>query len=566
MDRASARSTTSSTTMNPSYQQQTRDLIDGLKAVCASNGLGNDGNEYKIIVQTFLYKLLCDKFAYEMKRRDPTLAKAGDWIAAWQKLPKSRQKDLEDALPAETPSLTADQLIPSLFNRQSEPGFAKLWDDTLIAIAAANNDIFAVKTDDNEKVPLFDRLSEYVTGSADKRDGFVRALFNKLVGVSFEHLFDQKYDFYAALFEYLIKDYNKDNGGKYAEYYTPHAVASIMADILVPTAERGKVKNVTCYDPASGSGTLLMSLAHALGENHCSIFAQDISQKSSSLLRLNLVLNKLVHSIPQITQGDTIRHPVHKDTSSPSKLRQFDYIVSNPPFGIDFSDYRDNLESDANTGRFFAGIPKVPPKKKDKMAIYLLFIQHIIASLKPGGKAAVVVPTGFITASSGIELRIRQKLVDEKMIAGVVSMPSNIFATTGTNVSILFLDRPVRESASRDSVVLIDASALGETVKEGKNQKTLLSAAEEQRIVDTFNAREAVEGFSVVVDCDAMVAKNYSLSAGQYFEVRIAYSDLTPAEFDSQIGDYQSKLAKMFEESRSLELSITGKLKELHLV
>lgn len=82
MERTRAHSTTASITINPSYQQQTRDLIDGLKAVCASNGLGNDGNEYKIIVQTFLYKLLCDKFAYEMKRLDPKLAEASDWIAA----------------------------------------------------------------------------------------------------------------------------------------------------------------------------------------------------------------------------------------------------------------------------------------------------------------------------------------------------------------------------------------------------------------------------------------------------------------------------------------------------
>lgn len=539
----------------PSYQQQTRDLIDGLKAVCASAGLGNDGNEYKIIVQTFLYKLLCDKFAYEMKRACPALAGVDDWIVGWQALPEEAQQDLQDMLPAETPRLTADQLIPSLFNRQSEPGFARLWDDTLIAIAVANNEIFAVQTDDGEKVPLFDRLSEYVTGSADKRDGFVRALFNKLVGVSFERLFEQKYDFYAALFEYLIKDYNKDNGGKYAEYYTPHAVATIMADILVPEDQRGAVKNAACYDPASGSGTLLMALAHAIGEDHCSIWSQDISQKSSSLLRLNLVLNKLVHSIPHITQGNTILHPVHRDPNAPSKLRQFDYIVSNPPFKMDFSDFRDDLESDANASRFFAGIPKVPNKAKDKMAIYLLFIQHIIASLKPGGKAAVVVPTGFITAASGIELRIRQKLVDEQMIAGVVSMPSNIFATTGTNVSILFLD-----TTNRDGVVLIDASALGEKVKEGKNQKTLLSGAEEQRIVTTFNAREAVEDFSVVVDHAAIAAKNYSLSAGQYFEVRIEYSDLTPEQFAAKVAAYQANLAGMFEQSRELEGEIAKAL------
>lgn len=540
--------TPTQTAMNPSYQQQTRDLIDGLKAVCASNGLGNDGNEYKIIVQTFLYKLLCDKFAYEMKRACPALAGVDDWIVGWQALPEEAQQDLQDMLPAETPRLAADQLIPSLFNRQSEPGFAKLWDDTLIAIAVANNDIFAVQTDDGEKVPLFDRLSEYVTGSADKRDGFVRALFNKLVGVSFERLFEQKYDFYAALFEYLIKDYNKDNGGKYAEYYTPHAVATIMADILVPQDQRGTVKNVACYDPASGSGTLLMALAHAIGEDHCSIWSQDISQKSSSLLRLNLVLNKLVHSIPNITQGNTILHPVHKVGKS---LRQFDYIVSNPPFKMDFSDFRGDLESDANVSRFFAGIPKVPAKAKDKMAIYLLFIQHIIASLKPGGKAAVVVPTGFITAASGIELRIRQRLVDEQMIAGVVSMPSNIFATTGTNVSILFLD-----TTNRDGVVLIDASALGTKVKEGKNQKTLLSGAEEQRIVATFNAREAVEDFSVVVDHAAIAAKNYSLSAGQYFDVKIEYSDLSPEQFAAKVAGYQANLAGMFGQSRELEAEI----------
>lgn len=539
----------------PSYQQQTRDLIDGLKAVCANNGLGNDGNEYKIIVQTFLYKLLCDKFAYEIKRLDPKLAAAEDWIATWQKLPKGKRKDLEHSLPAETPVLTAEQLIPSLFNRQGEPGFARLFDDTLIAISVANSDIFAIKTDDGEQMPLFDRLSEYVTGSADKRDNFVRALFNKLVGVSFERLFEQKYDFYAALFEYLIKDYNKDNGGKYAEYYTPHAVATIMADILVPTSRRGKVKNVTCYDPASGSGTLLMALAHAIGETRCSIWSQDISQKSSSLLRLNLVLNKLVHSIPNITQGNTILHPVHRDGKA---LKTFDYIVSNPPFKMDFSDFRDDLDTEANASRFFAGIPNVPNKKKDGMAIYLLFIQHIMASLKPGGKAAVVVPTGFITAASGIEKKIRQKLVDEKMISGVVSMPSNIFATTGTNVSILFIDK-----GSRESVVLIDASALGTKVKEGKNQKTLLSGEEEQYIVKTFNAHEAVEDFSVVVEYKAIAAKNYSLSAGQYFEVKIGYEDISAEQFAKKIEGFQARLEAMFSESRKLEKEVAKSLKGL---
>ena len=540
------------------YQQQTRALIDDLKAVCASNGLGNDGNEYKIISQTFLYKLLCDKFAHEMKLLDPKLGGAPDWIAAWKKLPKAEQKKLEHGLPAETPLLSAEQLISSLFNRQAEAGFAQVFDDTLIAIAAANSKIFAIKTEDGERVPLFDRLSDYVTGGADKKNAFVRALFNKLTGVSFEHLFGQKYDFWATLFEYLIKDYNKDNGGKYAEYYTPHAVATIMADILVPQDKRGKLRNVACYDPASGSGTLLMALAHAIGEKNCSIWSQDISQKSSSLLRLNLVLNRLVSSIPNITQGNTILDPVHKDGKA---LKQFDYIVSNPPFKMDFSDFRDDLDTDANKTRFFAGIPNIKPKDKNKMEIYLLFIQHIMASLKSNGKAAIVVPTGFITATSGIELKIRQRLVAEKMIAGVVSMPSNIFATTGTNVSILFLDR-----TAGDNVVLIDASALGKKVKEGKNQKTLLSTVEEQRIVETFNACEAVEGFSVVVDHTAIAAKNHSFSAGQYFDVKIACEEITSKQFSKKMEGFQSRLDEMFKESRTLEMEIAKSLGRLHRV
>ena len=99
-----------------------------------------------------------------------------------------------------------------------------------------------------------------------------------------------------------------------------------------------------------------------------------------------------------------------------------------------------------------------------------MFLQHIMYSMKEGtGKAAVVVPTGFITAQSGIDKKIRQKLVESKMLAGVVSMPSNIFANTGTNVSILFLDRE-----NKEDVILVDASNLGTKVKEGKNQKTVL--------------------------------------------------------------------------------------------
>ncbi|WJY16964.1 class I SAM-dependent DNA methyltransferase [Pectobacteriaceae bacterium CE90] len=529
------------------FRDKTKTLIDSLKSICANYGLGNDGNEFKIITQAFLYKFLNDKFAFEAKKVDKSVASAEKWEVVLNQMSEEQRDKLQLKMSADTARLKPHHFIQYLYNRQNEANFATTFDDTLRDIAVTNNDVFAVKTDGGTKVVLFERLSQYIADES-KRDDFCRAIINKLAAFSFERIFTQKFDFYATIFEYLIKDYNSNSGGKYAEYYTPHAVARIMAEILVPKAQQGVVRNVSCYDPSAGSGTLLMNVAHAIGEGRCSIFAQDISQKSSSLLRLNLILNNLVHSIPNVIQGNTILHPFHKDGSA---LKRFDYIVSNPPFKMDFSDFRDELDSKENQQRFFAGIPKIKAKARDKMEIYQLFLQHIIFSLKPGGKAAVVVPTGFITAQSGIDKGIREHLVQNKMLAGVVSMPSNIFATTGTNVSILFID-----ASNKEKVVLIDASNLGEKVKDGKNQKTVLTEEEERRICEVFNNKWSEEDFSVVVSYDEIAAKNYSFSAGQYFDVKIEYTDMTPEQFAAKMKEFTDNLESLFSQSRELEAEI----------
>jgi type I restriction enzyme M protein len=535
------------------FAQQTKKLIDDLKSVCANYGLGNDGNEFKIITQVFLYKFLNDKFVYEIKQLDKSIGNAENWEDALKALNDNEYEMLMMQLSESTARIRSDHFISTLFARQNEPNFADIFDTTLVDIARDNSDIFSVLTDGGEKIVLFENLSKYVT---DKRDDFCKAIVNKLTGFSFEHIFNEKFDFYATIFEYLIKDYNTNSGGKYAEYFTPHAVAKIMARCLVPKEKKGNVKNVTCYDPSAGSGTLLMNLAHEIGEDKCTIYSQDISQKSSSLLRLNLILNNLVHSIHNIIKGNTILEPYHKNESG--ELEKFDYIVSNPPFKLDFSDYSKDLESKENHDRFFAGVPKVPPKKKESMAIYLMFLQHIIYSLKENGKAAVVVPTGFITAQSGIDKKIREKLVDEKMLAGVVSMPSNIFANTGTNVSILFIDK-----TNQADVVLIDASNLGEIIKDGKNQKTVLSHLEEDQIINTFNHKDVVDDFSVVVSYDDIAAKSYSLSAGQYFEVKIECTDISRKQFTEKLEGFTKKLTSLFEQSKSFEAEIKIQLEGL---
>lgn len=540
-------------------KEKTIRLIDDLKATCQSYGLGNDGNEYKIITQIFLYKFLNDKFGYELKNAKSPFAKkvkdAEHWELAYSEMPEPERQLLMVALPPESLKLDPEHLLYRLWNNQSKGDFDEIFDSTMTDIAEKNIEIFSTQTTQNTKIPLFERLTPYVT-DIDQRPAFARALVDKLVTFSFEEAFsDEKgYDFFATIFEYLIKDYNTAGGGKYAEYYTPHAIATIMARLLVGDDE--DLHNIEAYDPSAGTGTLLMALAHQIGNSKCTIFAQDISQRSNKMLKLNLLLNGLVSSLDHAIQGDTLVSPYHKNDEG-TAIRQFDYVVSNPPFKMDFSDTREKIA--AQPARFWAGVPKIPAKKKESMAIYTCFIQHVINSLKSKGKGAIVIPTGFITSKSGIENKILKYIVDNKIVSGVVSMPSNVFANTGTNVSVLFFDK----SKSHDDVILIDASKMGEEYKEGNNQKKRLRPEEIDKIVDTFRNREAEDGFSVKVSYDEIKEKGYSLSAGQYFDIKIEYVDITEEEFNQRMADYKSKLSELFTESHRLESEIMAQLNNL---
>ena len=530
--------------------QQTKAMIDGLKAVCTNFGLGNAASEYKIITEVFLYKFLNDKFIYEMKKVNPAYADLTD-TEVEQRLSALSEDEYEMALMdigGSTAKLHPKQFISYLFNHQNDEKFHDLFDKTLVAISNDNMDIFSVQAGGASKIKLFDALSPYVI-EEEKRDAFCKAMIGKLVNDSFTGVFEQKYDFFADIFEYLIKDYNKDSG-KYAEYYTPHSIATILARILVPQA----VQNVTVYDPAAGTGTLVLALAHEIGENNCTVYTQDISQKANEFMRLNLILNGLVHSLPNVVHDDTLVSPRHLNARK-DNIATFDYIASNPPFNMDFSETRDTLAGEAYQKRFFAGVPNIPNKKLDSMAVYQMFLQHIIASLNDKGKAAVVVPTGFLTAGSGIPLKIRQHLVDHHWLRGVVSMPSNIFANTGTNVSVLFIDKQ-----HTGDVILMDASKLGSKVKVDDNQRTVLSDAEIERIIDTFNAGQHVEDFCVTVSDEQIKEKKYSFSAGQYFEVKIEYVNLTPAEFAEKMQGFQTRLQAMFDEGHRLEQEIKEQL------
>lgn len=533
-------------------KNQTYALIDDLKKTTTENGLAGSGNEYVVIVEIFLYKFLNDKFIYEAKKEKPELANAEDFFAALDAMSEDDYEEMCDSM-LDTITLKKEHLIPFLAKRQNEDKFAELFDSTLESIASENSDIFYILNEDETRVSIMKPISDVVSGGTNKKNAFCRSLIGDVASFSFENAFEAGYDFFSTIFEYLIKDYNANGGGNYAEYYTPHAIAAIMAQLLVDPSE--DVRSVTCYDPSAGTGTLVIALAHAIGEQNCTVYTQDISDKSSTMMMLNLILNSMSHSLTHVIQGNTLKHPFHKNEDG--SLRKFNYIVSNPPFKLDFSDYHNDLKTDSYKGRFFAGIPNIPSKNKKGMEIYLCFFQHLLYSLKEDGKAAIVVPTGFITAKSGIAFKIRKHLVDgeKSILRGVVSMPSNIFANTGTNVSVVFIDK-----SGVDKPVLIDASKLGETIKENGNQKTKLRTEEIQQIVNTFRNKEVVEDFSVTPTFDEIKEKGYSFSAGQYFDIKIDYVDITEDEFNRRMDNFKTTLRQQFNESHRLEEEILKQL------
>ena len=536
---------------NINITESTIALIDSLKSTTGAFGLAGTGSEYKIVTELFLYKFFNDKFGFEAKRDKiygPRLSKAEKWDAEYDSFTEEEVEDLFSYLPASVPRLKPEHTLSHLYNASGKGDFSTLLDATLVDIAELNADNFAVTTSGKSRVNIFSKVTVYIT-DVQKRDEFAKALMRNIASFNFEEVFTEKYDFFSHIFEHLLKGFNNAGGGKYAEYYTPRAIAQVMARLLV--GDNADLRGITCYDPSAGTGTLLMALAHQIGEDKCSIFSQDISEKSSEMLRLNLILNNLSASLPNVVQGNTLLEPSHKEANG--SLRKFDFIVSNPPFNLDFPEYRDTLASDGI--RFWAGVPNAVKKinpEKPTMAIYTCFIQHVLNSLKPTGKGAIVVPTGFITSkkkSKPIQYNILERIVKEHWVYGCISMPSNVFATTGTNVSVLFFDK----SGLHDKVILIDASKLGEEYKDGNNQKRRLRPFEVDQIVNTFQNKESVDDFSVAVTYDEIKEKGYSLSAGQYFDIKIDYVDITEEEFNQRMANYKQTLTEQFAESHRLE-------------
>ncbi len=557
-------------------------MINSLQGLCNQRGLTNTASEEIVVTTVFLYKFLNDKFIANLKHfvKDVVDSKLEGEALNKKVVEISKDENMMDAFYDSYPQDVAfkyEDTINYLVGSIHDEKFYELFDKTLVRIAGyKKNESFSVNGADGTRKPLFEPISNAVTS---KQNAFIQDIFSFITQDKFDFSdsLNENYDFFSTIFEYLISNYNKDSGD-YAEYFTPQALSKAIAQILVGMSPiEDTIYDI--YDPSAGSGSLVLHLANELGNgkfgNKARVYTQDVSQKSTRFLRINMLLNGLKESLGNIIEGDTLLSPAHfkQKGKDDSGLKEFDFITSNPPFKTDFSSTRNKIATNwESTTRFFAGVPKIPDsagkvdengeKIKVKMAIYLCFIQHILYSLKDKGKAAIVVPTGFLTAKNGIEKAIRDKIIEKRWLKGAVSMPSKIFANTGTNVSVIFIDK----SNKADNAILIDASNMGEQVKVSGIQKTVLSEVELNKIVDYFIHQKEEDKFSVLVSFGEIEKKGCSFAAGQYFDVKIPFIDISEEDFEKKIAKYDSDLKTLFEKSDSLNTSIRMQLKKIKFV
>lgn len=494
-------------------------VIDRLKGLCHSCGLSNQAAEEDIVTTVFLYKYLSDQY------REKVILEA-------RKTGKTISEILRSDFTTDIKLRPAD-LIDCLIKNKDNENIADYFDQTLVRIASYKEN---KKYEDSLGEPLF----HPITKSMEKRNDFIRQVLTLMEGTDFAR---DKVDYFAQIFEYLIKDYNVASG-KYAEYYTPSQISSIIARLLV---KGNKDPEAKVYDPSAGSGSLLLHLAQELGTN--AIYSQDISLKSTRLLRINMLLNGHADSVKNIRRGDTLTSPEHID-------QKFDYIVSNPPFKVDFSFTRDEI-AEKWSGCFCDGVPEIPKKKKDAMAIYLCFIQHVIWSLKENGRAAIVVPAGFLSIKGGIEENIRKRLVVNGWLEGIVLMPRNVFANTATRVAVLFIDR----SQWNQGVTLMDASELGKSEKIGKVKKTILSDDDIACILEGYLKKDGP--LVTTPKLSEIADNNYSLIPGQYAEIEKYQKHISDEEFDQKTAEVFQSYCTLCRAEKEIDLMVQTMFRKL---
>ncbi len=310
-------------------------------------------------------------------------------------------------------------------------------------------------------------------------------------------------DLLGDAYEYLMRHFATDSGKSKGQFYTPSEVSRILAKVVGITSETDQAQTV--YDPTCGSGSLLLKAADEAPRG-LSIFGQEMDNATAALARMNMILHDNVTA--KIWQDNTLASPQWKDAQG--NLKTFDFAVANPPFSFKSWSSGINLTND-EFKRFEYG---VPPDKNGDFA----FLLHIPKSLKSTGKGAVILPHGVLFRGNA-EARIREKLIHQGYIKGIIGLPANLFYGTGIPACIIVLDKEQATARAfshnkKQGIFMLDASK--GFIKDGN--KNRLRSQDIHKIVDVFTKHTKLKRYSRMVSFSEIADNDYNLNIPRYID------------------------------------------------
>lgn len=403
-----------------------------------------------------------------------------------------------------------------------------------------NIEASAVGTDAEDAIKgLFDDVdvnSNRLGPTVDRRNAKLVRLLDAIGDLNLGNgkFSDNKIDAFGDAYEYLMTMYASSAGKSGGEFFTPQEVSELLARMTVV----GKTSVNKVYDPACGSGSLLLKFRKVLGKDGVrqGYFGQEINLTTYNLCRINMFLHDVNYEQFSIAHGDTLIDPAHWDDEP------FEAIVSNPP-------YSTKWEGDANplliNDPRFAPAGVLAPKSRADLA----FTMHILSWLAVNGTAAIVEFPGVLYRG-GAEKRIRQYLIDNNYVDAVIQLPPDLFFGTTIATCIIVL----KKSKTDNAVLFVDASA--EFVRSGNKNK--LTEANQQRVLEVFTAREEVDHFATLVTNEDIAKNDYNLSVSSWVEEEDTREVIDITELNQRIAGIVERQAALREQIDAIVADLEG--------
>jgi type I restriction enzyme M protein len=382
----------------------------------------------------------------------------------------------------------------------------------------------------------FDTTSNRLGNTVEAKNKRLAAVLKGVAGLNITQFEDNENDLFGDAYEFLISNYAANAGKSGGEFFTPQHVSKLIAQL----AMHGQTSVNKIYDPAAGSGSLLLQAkkhfdAHIIEDG---FFGQELNHTTYNLARMNMFLHNINYDKFNIQLGDTLIEPHFLDD------KPFDAIVSNPPYSVKWigSDDPTLINDDR-----FAPAGVLAPKSKADFA----FVLHALSYLSSKGRAAIVCFPG-IFYRGGAEQKIRQYLVDNNYVETVISLASNLFFGTTIAVNILVLSKHKKDTTTQ----FIDAS--GEAYFKKETNTNVLTNRHIDDIMKVFDSKENVEHFAKSVELDVIAGNDYNLSVSSYIEAKDNRELVDISELNSELKITVAKIEKLRSDIDAIVAEIEG--------